>query len=71
MQAHVKSCCCIDKGICRIQCFFEKNAYMPGEQAKIYCVLNNKESMADITRVTVKLINQITYTSKDNSQKKI
>lgn len=42
MVAHVKSCCCIDKGTCKIQCFFEKNGYMPGEQAKIYCILDNK-----------------------------
>lgn len=71
MVAHVKSCCCIDKGVCKIQCFFEKNAYMPGEQAKIYCILDNRGSLADVTRVTVKLINDITYCSKDNHQKKM
>lgn len=71
MEAHVKSCCCIDKGVCKIQCFFEKNGYMPGEDAKIYCVLDNRGSMADITRVTVKLINNIQYTSKDNLQKRM
>lgn len=69
MVANVKSCCCFDKGTCKIQCYFEKNAYMPGEQAKIYCVLNTKESLVDVTRVTVKLINQITYVSKDNHRK--
>lgn len=42
---------------------------MPGDQAKIYCVLNTKESLADVTRVTVKLLNQITYTSKDSHRK--
>jgi len=30
MIANVKSCCCIDQGITKIQCFFEKNAYTPG-----------------------------------------
>lgn len=57
MEAHVKSCCCIDKGASKIQCYFEKNGYSPGEQAKIYCILDNRGSLADITKVTVKLIN--------------
>ena len=42
MEAHVKSCCCCDKGITRIRCYFEKNGYSPGEDAKMYCVLDNK-----------------------------
>ena len=66
MEAHVKSCCCIDKGVSKIQCYFEKNGYSPGEQAKIYCILDNRGSLADITRVTVKLINEITFFSKEN-----
>ena len=69
MEAHVKSCCCIDKGVSKIQCFFEKNGYSPGEQARIYCILDNRGSLADITRVTVKLINQITYISAENHRK--
>lgn len=69
MEAHVKSCCCIDKGITRIQCFFEKNAYSPGEDAKIYCIVNNKEGKSDVTSVTVTLINEITYISKENHRK--
>ena len=44
---------------------------MPGEQAKIYCILDTKGSLADITRVTVQLINKITYTSRDNQHKNI
>lgn len=70
MEAHVKSCCCIDKGVSKIQCYFEKNGYSPGEQARIYCILDNKASQADITRVTVKLINNVTYTSNQRQQLK-
>ena len=62
----MKSCCCIDKGVSKIQCYFEKDGYSPGEQARIYCILDNRGSLADITRVTVKLINEITYTSAEN-----
>lgn len=69
MVAHVKSCCCMDKGVTKIQCYFDKNGYMPGQQAKIYCILDTRGSLVDITRVTVKLINHITYTSKDNHHK--
>ena len=42
---------------------------MPGEQAKIFCILDTRGSLTDVTRVTVKLINKITYISKDNHQK--
>lgn len=71
IQAHVSTCCCIDQGVSKIQCFFEKNAYSPGEDAKIFCILDTKESKVDITEVTVKLINKITYTSKQNHKKVI
>jgi hypothetical protein len=69
MEAHVKSCCCCDQGITRIQCFFEKNAYQPGEDAKMYCVVDNKEGKADVVSVTVTLINEVTYTSKERKTK--
>lgn len=69
MEAHVTSCCCIDQGISRIQCYFEKNAYSPGEDAKIFCILDTRESKADVTEVTVKLVNEITYTSKEGVKK--
>ena len=69
MEAHVKSCCCIDQGTSRIQCYFEKNSYSPGEDAKIFCILDTRESQADVTEVTVKLVNEITYTSKEGVKK--
>lgn len=69
MEAHVKSCCCVDQGTTRIRCFFEKNAYSPGEEAKMYCVLDNKEGKAVVQRVSVALKNDITYISKENHQK--
>jgi hypothetical protein len=69
MEAHVKSCCCCDQGTTRIRCFFEKNAYSPGEDAKMYCVLDNKEGKAVVERVSVALKNEIVYISKENHQK--
>ena len=57
MEAHVTSCCCIDQGTTRIQCYFEKNGYMPGEDARIYCKLDNTEGKTEVTKVEVKLIN--------------
>lgn len=66
MEAHVKSCCCCDQGVTRIRCFFEKNAYSPGEEAKMYCVLNNKDGKAVVEHVSVSLKNEITYISKEN-----
>jgi hypothetical protein len=69
MEAHVKSCCCCDQGITRIRCFFEKNGYAPGEEAKMYCVLDNKEGKAAVERVSVTLKNEITYISRDNHRR--
>ena len=58
----------MDKGVSKILCYFEKNGYSPGEEARIYCILDNRGSLVDVTRVTVKLINQITYTSAENKR---
>lgn len=69
MEAHVKSCCCCDQGITRIRCFFEKNGYAPGEDAKMYCVVDNKEGKARVERVTVTLKNDITYVSRENHRR--
>ncbi len=65
----MKSCCCCDQGTTRIRCFFEKNGYSPGEDAKMYCVLDNKEGKAVVQRVSVALKNDIVYTSRENHQK--
>lgn len=59
----------MDQGTSKIECFFEKNAYAPGEDANIHCVLDTKESKVDVTNVTVQLINTITYTSSNNRSK--
>lgn len=69
MEAHVTSCCCKNQGTTRIRCFFEKNAYSPGEDAKMYCVVDNKEGKSTVENVSVTLKNQITYVSRENHQK--
>ena len=57
MEAHVTSCCCIDQGTTRIQCYFEKNGYAPGEDARIYCKLDNTEGKSEVESVDVSLLN--------------
>lgn len=57
MEAHVKSCCCIDQGTTRIQCFFEKNGYVPGEDARIHCKLDNTQGKSEVLNVDVTLLN--------------
>lgn len=69
MEARVTSCCCIDQGTTLIRCFFEKNGYSPGEDAKMYCVVNNKQGKGRVQRVSVALRNSITYTSAENHKK--
>lgn len=69
MEAHVTSCCCIDQGTTRIKCYFEKNGYTPGENARIYCKLDNTEGQSEVTSVDVFLSNEITYTSSEGYKK--
>lgn len=69
MEAHVTSCCCIDQGITRIDCFFEKNAYTPGEDARMYCKCDNMDGKSEVLSVDVSLVNEITYTSSEAYKK--
>lgn len=69
MEAHVTSCCCIDQGTTRIDCFFEKNAYTPGEDARMYCKCDNTDGKSEVLSVDVSLVNEITYTSSEAYKK--
>jgi hypothetical protein len=69
MEAHVTSCCCIDQGTTRIECYFEKNAYTPGEEARMYCKVDNTEGKSEVVSVDVSLINEISYTSSEGYKK--
>lgn len=57
MEAHVTSCCCIDQGTTCIECFFEKNAYTPGEDANMYCKVDNTQGKSAVQSVDVSLVN--------------
>ena len=42
---------------------------MPGEDARIYCMLDNTEGQSEVTSVDVTLLNEITYTSSEGYKK--
>lgn len=69
MEAHVTSCCCIDQGTTCIECFFERNAYTPGEDANMYCKVDNTQGKSAVQSVDVSLVNEICYTSSEGHKK--
>jgi len=44
-QSKVTQCCCIDKGTASLRATFDKNAYVPGETARVVCEVDNQSSL--------------------------
>jgi len=57
--ANVNFCCCINKGTANMTVHFNKNCYVPGEQAVIICEAKN-DSTVDFTKIKVKLKSMVT-----------
>lgn len=62
-RAKVTQCCCIDKGSAWMRATFNKNAYVPGEQAQVVCEVDNQSSIK-MRHITTKLKRRITI--RDN-----
>jgi len=64
----MKSWCCCSKGFVNMKCYFEKNAYMPGETATVICDIDNSQGRIAITN----MIGRLTYsliTSNESDSK--
>jgi len=57
-SATVCLCCCIPRGKVHMNCYFDKNAYAPGEMATIKADINNESKST--MHMVVKLIRHIT-----------
>lgn len=62
LDANIVSWCCCNQGVCKIKCYFEKNAFAIGEPAKITCEIDNTNCKTNVNRIEARLINKITYT---------
>jgi len=60
--ANVMVCCCINKGSANMTVHFDKNCYVPGEQARIICEAKN-DSSVDFKAIKVKVKRQLTLRS--------
>ena len=52
----MKSCCCIDKGICSLNVIYPQDTYSPSQIAKFYVEVNNKDSKLNILRIVSRLM---------------
>lgn len=57
MEAKVVSCCCINKGTSKITLGFEKDQYAIGEDATLFCEVDNSSSEAKINSIVGSLVN--------------
>ena len=57
--------CCIGQGSCRIRVYFEKNAYESGEEANIFCEIDNSNGSQALDRLSFELRNKVLLRSDD------
>ena len=51
LNKEIKTWCCVSKGHSKITTYFEKNDYVPGEQAYIITEVDNSKGKADILQI--------------------
>jgi len=61
--------CCIPQGNCRIRVYFEKNAYESGEEASIFCEIDNSGGSQALERLLFELKNKVLLRSDDGTNK--
>jgi len=59
VNKEIKSCCCISKGNLNIKTYFEKNAYAPGETARIISEIDNSSCSSAISSLKFELVQSI------------
>jgi hypothetical protein len=59
--------CCFNKGTCHLDVTMDKNVYLAGETAQVYCKINNG-SQVDITNMRCKLVQAITFKAHGHNE---
>ena len=60
----MKSCCCIDKGICSLNVTYPQDTYSPSQIANFYVEVNNSDSKLNVVSITSRLMCSISI--RDN-----
>lgn len=66
---NVTTWCCINQGSSRLRCFFDKNAYVPGETAKIISEMDNSNCKLSINFLRTSLVRTIRLRSNTGQEK--
>jgi len=59
IDKNIKSCCCCSKGRLNIKTHFEKNAYAPGETARMITEIDNSQCSSAISSLKFQLVQNI------------
>ena len=59
MTVLTKTWCCINQGESHIRCVFDKNYYLPGDQAFLYVDIDNSDCNLDIKEIRGELTQEI------------
>ena len=71
MIVQAKTWCCIDQGKSQIRCVFDKNAYLPGDQAFLNVDIDNSDCKLDVKEITGVLTQTIILRSNQGRQFRI
>lgn len=64
-----KTWCCIDQGVSKMKCFFEKNTYCPGELANMVCEVDNSLCNLPVRAVNMRLLMNIRLCAHHGKEK--
>lgn len=64
-----KTWCCIDQGLSKIKCFFEKNTYCPNEIANMMCEVDNSQCNLNVKSVNMRLLMNIRLKASHGKEK--
>ena len=66
-----KTWCCVNQGISKIKCFFEKNTYCPKETANMMCEVDNSNCNLNVRAVNMSLLMNIRLRAANGVEKNI
>ena len=64
-----KTWCCIDQGVSKIKCFFEKNTYCPGESANVITEIDNSLCSLPVRSLNMRLLMHIRLRDHNGREK--
>ena len=68
INQEVTSCCCCSKGTVSMWTAFEKNAYAPGEQARVVSEIDNSKCEVAVTNIRFELVQYIQLSAQGHGK---